>query len=300
MMFRLAAFLFSIGFASAAYPSEYPFENESVVPAAPRASTPSFTFDDTDAGGYIYTYAYMKTITEDELGTFCFFNSLFWAHQLVIRSDLAPVLPDSNFNCTAKGNFLGPASYFGTVADVKICEEGQCCKDWWNVLTYWNQDEPYQPYYDTIGKVYEDGGCDEMFGEHVYCMFMNSGQSQGCAEQYVTLTERQVLNPCYDSIWHHYSGCKLYTISGYIFRPSTEPVAYIEDSSADEVNAANGLYFCPDRVCKPYSYYYPEFAKSASSSSESDSGDSGNSADSGDSSSASTLFAAFIAVAALF
>lgn len=303
MLYYLAAFVAFAGLSSAAtYPSQYPFENESLVPSTPRPATPSWTFDESDEGGYMYTYGYMFDFTEDLLPTFCFGNNGFYSHQMVIRAGSPPINPAYIFNCTNNGHKLSANSYFGTVADVKICEEGECCQDWWDTYTWYAQDEPYLPYYEDIGKAFTDGGCPEMFDEHVYCAIMASSQQLGCFDQYISLTDRMVVYPCYDDMYNHYSACTLYKVTGYFFRPQTEPVSYTEESSADEVNAMNALYFCPDRVCHPYSYYYPEYAKGSSSSGASGaSGASGSESDSSSTDSGAAVFAvSSLLLAALF
>jgi hypothetical protein len=272
MKLSILAALLAAGYATAAYPSTYPFENESLVPAAPREATPSWTFDDADAGGYVYTFMYKYVVTEEEIPKFCFLGNGAWAHQLVVRSEVAPLHPYTIFNCTEKNYILGDYSFLGEVAGQKICEQGECCKEYYDTVTYWALDEPYIPYYEAVASVYEDGACTEMFGEEVYCPWMSSGQQWGCIEQFVSLTDRMVLYPCYDSFYNFFMGCQLYKVSGYMWRSENEPAQYVEDSSAEETNAGNSVYFCPDHVCRPYSYYYPEYAKSDSSSVGSGSG----------------------------
>jgi hypothetical protein len=290
MLFYLAVILLSAGLSAASYPAEYPFEKESVVPEAPLAATPSWTFDENDAGGYIYTYAYKLEITED-MFPFCFMNHGFFSHQSVTRGGAPPIQPVSVWNCTARGNLLGSYSYFGVVADIKICDEGECCKDTWGVYTLFDASSPYPPYYDDFGKLYTDGGCSEMFGEEVYCTFMAAYHQFACTNQFISTTEREHVYPCHDSVYNHYMGCTLYKTVGVMWRPSEEPEAYLEQNSAAQVNTLNGLFWSPDKVCQPYSYYHPETAKTESSSAGSSS--TGNS----DASPASSFAA--IAIAAL-
>jgi hypothetical protein len=263
----LAAALISARYCAAAYPAEYPFDNESVVPPAPLEATPSWTFDTSDNGGYIYTYGYAFATTSDETEDgFCYGKNGFWSHYFVVHSGGTPLTSDAEFNCTAKNFVIGDFSHYGIINDNKICEEGECCKDWYGTLSYWPSDSPYMPYYEEVSKSEADGGCDEPFGEQVYCVFMNNGQQWGCNEQYVTSTERSVTNPCADSFYNHYMGCALYKISGFLWRPKIEPEEYVAALSPAETNALNAFYFVPDRVCHPYSYYYPETAKSSSAS----------------------------------
>lgn len=289
----------TVGLCAASYPTQYPFESESLVPPAPLEATPSLTFDENDAGGYVYTYGYMYDMTESDTEEgFCYMRNGLWSHQNVVRNSAPPVMPFQDHNCSANGNKLGEASYFGTVAEVQICAQGECCENYWGTWTYWNSDSPYMGYYDDIGKVYEDGLCEEMFGEPMYCTIMNGAQQWGCIEQYITPTERQVIVNCYDYIYNHYAGCKLYQIEGYMWRPQTEPEGYRADSSAEQINAVNALYFAPDRVCHPYSYYFPEYAASSASQSEGQSSSESSMSDTSESSSAAalvTIAAAFVA-----
>lgn len=267
-MFYISALLLLAGFSAASYPAEYPFENESMVPAVPLAATPSWTFDEADPGGYLYTFGYKLDITEDML-PFTYGMTGFSSHMNVVRSDLPPVEELSRWNCTAMGNALGPYSYFGVVADVKICDEGQCCEGSWGANTLFDVSSPYGPYYDDVGKTEEDGGCQDMFDENVYCTIMSAYHNWACLNQFVSTTEREFVYPCYDSFYNHYMSCTLYKNVGTMWRPELEPEAYLAQSSAEEINAANAVFWTPDHVCHPYSYFYPDSAKITSSGSES-------------------------------
>jgi hypothetical protein len=296
MLRNICAVALLAGFSAASYPAAYPFENESNVPPAPLEATPSWTFDDADPGGYMYSFAFMFDIT-DEMFPFSYGTTGFFSHTNVVRSDLPPIEDISRWNCSAMGNELGPYSYFGVVSDVTICEEGECCKGSWGASALFDVSSPYAPYYDDISKVEDDGGCPEMFDEHVYCTFMAAYHPWGCTNQFVSTSEREFVYPCYDSIYNHYSSCTLYKNVGTMWRPSIEPEAYIAQSSAEQINAVNGLFWVPDRVCHPYSYFYPDTAKTSSSGSEGSVSETAESSADSESSAVGFAFAAIIAVA---
>lgn len=286
MKFIFATLLCLSGARAAQYPALYPFDNEANPPAEPHAASPTYTFDEQDTGGYVYTHAFKLEITDELLPT-CFFENGMIMHQLVVRQGAPPVLPESFWNCTAKGYIITPEMYFNKIADQTICPENNCCKGTWGLTTLF-QAGICDACYQQISQGFTDGLCDEMFGEEVYCLMFNNGHNFGCNEQNISPSDRQYLYACYDAVYHHYMGCKLYQVDGYKYREPTEPTQYFEASTAAEVNAWNGLYWNGDRVCHPYSYYYPEQAGSGGSESSAD--------PSADSSSPSSYYALFVAV----
>lgn len=259
----LAVSLLFFAGAQASYPSAYPFENEAVVPPAPAAATPAFTFDDQDPGGYVYSFAYSQEIPEVP---FCFTQTGLIAHQLVVRQGAPPMLPMSLWNCTARNFPISATTYINKIAEIEICPADKCCEHTWGLLAFFNN-EPLVANYEQLSSAHTDGLCDEIFSEDVFCLLYNNGHSFACHESFPSPSERQVVYPCHDSVYNYQMQCKLYQGTGYKYRPETEPEAYYDTMSAEQINSWNGLYMSPDRVCQPYSYYYPDTAKSGSSGS---------------------------------
>merc|ERR1711865_458448 len=56
-------------------------------------------------------------------------------------------------------------------------------------------------------------------------------------------------------------GCSLYKAAGFCFECHLEPDLYLEAMTVAETLSHTSLFRSPDRVCHPYSYYFPEFAK---------------------------------------
>jgi len=266
LQFILAAVL--VCCASAAYPTEFPFENEALAVSAPLASTPSRTFDEADTGGYVYTYAYALE-TYDLDGTFSSATSGKIDYRLVVHQglgagELGSIIPKTIFNCTNRyitKEWVLPTgtAWLGEIAGITICNPGECCESHWGLVSY-RIGEPKTQNYDFMSDAHTVGLCGDMFDENVYCARFDLGLMD-CADQYISHTDRLVTQACYDSYFHYMQGCKVYVSSGFPSSENWEPAEYFENSSAGELSAWTAVWWMPDKVCHPYSYYHPEAAK---------------------------------------
>jgi hypothetical protein len=273
--------------AHAAYPASYPFENESLVPVAPRASTPSYTFDESDPGGYVYYHVY--TLTEVTVPFALFGTTGMGRHYQAFYGMTTDLLPPSWFNCTDFGLMLGPGSYLSEIAGITMCDPDNCCPKVHGLYTFW--DSAFDPEeYESETEVYELGQCSEPYFEDLFCGLFDRGLSGGwCIDYAPSEDEREVMFPCYDSVVRYYFNCVLYKTAGFVYDKSVEPQNYYDSSTGDEQISQAGVYRRPDKVCHPYSYYYPESSSSASGSSSG-----------GSSSSAPVLASSFLFALGLF
>jgi len=268
------------GTVASSYPTAYPFENEINVPIAPLASTPNWSFDDEDTGGYIYTYAYTYDVPDEPFYSFTSRGCI--SHILKAKQGAPPLLPQSVWNCTAREKPISSATYYGIVADVKICEVEDCCKEFLGLNAFFSA-EPMDQFYDRDAAIFNDGSCDEMYSESLYCAKFDNGALRACYEQYEVYGERLLVGPCFDSLvdWL-INNCKLYRVAGYNEDPFFEPESYNSEQTPEESISHTGLQVFPDRMCHPYSYYYPETAKAVDAETiESVCGECGNSCSDG-------------------
>jgi len=282
-----------IGSAHAAFPASYPYENELLEVGVPLAATPSHTFDDTDPGGYFYTYG-MNTegIPDGELGTWSYGVSGMIAHRLVVHQGLtpgpSPLLPKTLFNCTFRvidkeWKVMSVESFLGVVGSETICEG--CCEAMYGLPSFWDY-EPKENTHEKLLFFQENGMCEYNIDENLYCTYADLGFHQYCNEQFVSETERSHIAVCYDALYQYFMNCKVFASGGTAGEANYEPTSYFEESSPSEMMAWDGVQRTNDKVCHPMSYYYPQMAKQAS---ESESSESGGASEASKASSASTV-----------
>lgn len=277
------------------YPAEYPFENEKSVVPVPMPASPSFTYDDADPGGYYYTYFFL--LTEIPEFPYCFAGMGAEYYSAVIRrevEDRPPRLPFDTYNCTLKGSdfVLSAASFPGDIVGSQVsCEkEGECCAQWYGTPAFWDGAEDTWMK-DFMNAEWEAGVCSGDWTEQIYCLLMDQSATTNCYEYVVDQSARinDRLSGCYDQRYYNVAQCPVYMETGLKYE-GNEPPAYFEESSANELNAHTSMWINPDKMCLPYSYYYPEFAKSGSeSSSESASTDNEKASEPSESSAAAVL-----------
>jgi len=254
----VACALSSASLAQAAYPSEYPFENELVVPPSLIAATPSNTYDADDPGGYVYAYGYTRT----ELGEL---PTTQWMQGMIshmqVAYELPALYPVEGSNCTGKGRgIIGPDSFLSNLGGEEVCKPGQCCKMLWGQYSYLVS-EIAEGAYDWENGNLLDGLCDGAFVEEVFCTIFDRFHTVACHEYYLSDTERSFVFPCFDYIFRFYMDCKLYKNTGFEWDPNVEPASYWALNSPAELNSHYANFRRSDRVCNPYSYYVPEASK---------------------------------------
>lgn len=250
------------------YPTVFPFENEAVEIGAPFAATPSHTYDETDAGGYHYTYLY--ELNEFPFLPICLKETGYWYYGLVILYEIEsrpPVRSTTYYNCTLKGPdyIIQAAAFPGDIDNEKVCEQGECCVDWVGTEGFWGgavEDSYGKEWYETEAQA---GICGADWTESLYCFSMGFDSHNACQSTIVTPGTRinNRVTGCYDTKVHFFLGCPVYVEAGFKY-DSNEPANYYEASTPDQLIATGSIHLIGDKLCKPYSYYFPQYAKTAS------------------------------------
>jgi hypothetical protein len=246
------------------YPTAYPFEVNDYgadLLVLPDTGKPEFTYDDKDTGGY-FLYGGIKSTfdTQDgpvftSIGTgetyfyFCqhlgskFFNVNFWEYDI------------ATWNCTAAGNFYEQADFTGKQNGETVCEE--CCTDYMGHAIFGDDTLVRQQLFADFVSA---NGCDTM-DETTYCITGDSWHWV-CLDGYVTREDRLFVKPCYDGFVMHMMTCAVVKAAGahsYLEAISVEPQSYIDMLSPTETMIIYSIeYTTMDRVCHPYTYYYPD------------------------------------------
>jgi len=251
------------GTASAEYPAAYPFENESTEWTLPPASTPSLTFDDEDPGGYFYTYIVAKT--EIEAGV-AWENNGSHQYLFVVDWEIDPFYPSAHYNCTTgkDKHYFDENTYgFDTVNGQKYCDSPkECCAHLNGKVKYFGDGDMLEYDLPDAEESHEQGLCTESFHEGMFCSMFNDYAIVSCNEQIITDTDREIMSVCLDSILHYISHCPIF-MSTKSISPGEEPLSYLENMTVDEFNGWNAVRNFPDKVCTPYSYFFPETGKDA-------------------------------------
>jgi len=272
--------------AVASYPASYPFENESYVPADVPAGTPNYAYDDTDTGGYVYTGAFTLslfdgTLTDDDFPYWPHQNGFAW-YNLVSQYAAPPILPASVFNCSLNDLFFKPADYTGMVNGKKVCNTGECCEYLMGQPKFGDDQLSWHDWFDQRVAA---GMCD-LISEDIYCVMVGGHFHLNCMQYYLAPTERLVkVLACYDSWTLYYLTCPVYK-QAYTYMIVLEPDQFMDSLSAEENIITDCGAFAQDRLCHPYSYYYPQ--TTSDSESETDSSKTSSTASS-DSSAAASL-----------
>lgn len=270
----------------AAYPSTYPFENESYVPPAMLASEPSETYDDTDTGGYIYTYAHTKTLTEDDL-PYAPIGAGMGKFMLVVAYGAPPELPASSWNCTAKELLpLSDADFTGVINSQTVCAVGSCCEEFFGLPRF---SENQMEWHSMVADRATGALCEDIQTE-VYCTFVLAASTVNCVEYFPGVTERPVVVVCADNYALYYFTCPIY-LQQYNAIWVMEPPLYVDQLTQELFILSEAFALGMDRICHPYSYYHPESLSpsSTTSSTTSSSASSGSESTSTESSGAKIL-----------
>jgi len=297
----LAVGLFS-GFASAAYPATFPFENESTEIVGPLAATPSDSYDEDDSGGYIYTYFYALTEVST---TDCFVNNGANRYRFKVQWGIPPIMPTSQFNCTAKGPIFDEDTFDSDeFAGQKMCDDGpkSCCPQFRGEKKYRaNTDAHMENDILMLEGFQETGLCTETFHVGSFCSLFNDNAIFWCNEQILGDLERTIENTvCFDS-WTHWllDNCPVFSAAFPVLE-GLEPDHYMQSMSNAENIGWLGIHWLSDKVCLPYSYFFPETAKATEDTADDDD-ETEKSADATESDSAGfVVVTSFVGLAMLF
>jgi len=256
------------------YPATFPYEDETIVPTSPPESSPSFSFDDDDAGGYAYA-GWNIDLNDYEMPwgyhlcpAFDYLAAAEW--EVTIFSDSGTYnLGVQQWNCSTAETVLyyTQADFLGEMGGEALpCKADGCCSDWIGKMKA-GSDQLEQ--HETWTGLWKSGGCDlGALTEAQYCGYVD-GSAHSCIEYWVSQTERSFVYPCPDNAVRYWMACPLYKVSGLAKLPEVkkmEPAQYLEKVTVEEsFNVYPVLNFW-DRQCAPYSYYNPAESASASDS----------------------------------
>jgi len=251
----------SFGIALSAYPTSYPFENESFVPADVVPGTPDFSFDDaTDPGGYTYRGSWKMevfggAITDDDMPYVSHHNG-FTMWLMVKVYGAPPVLPDSNWNCTLKGTVYAEADFTGVVDGNTICNVGACCTGLIGKPKYGDDQMTWHAWANDRSA---SGMCGPLETEDLYCVVVGGHFHANCISYNTAADQRLWVVPCYDNIVRYWLTCAVYKQS-YAFTYSDgmqDTPTYTDGLSLDQLMGFDGCFTYHDKICNPYSYFFP-------------------------------------------
>jgi hypothetical protein len=278
-----------MGSVHASYPSTYPFQNEEMVPPALNEATPSYSFDESDTGGYIYTYHTNRDLNND-VYPFAFTGRDGWMYGFVHVFGAPPLLPDSLWNCSAKDD-VGPfadADFTGKSGKQTVCKSENCCKSLIDsgLPKYGNDQMDWAAW--LTDKV-DTGLCGDIEIEEQYCIFTAGHMNTNCFEYIPEPASgaRPLTFPCHDVAVGYWLSCPAYKQGGFEYY-DLEPKNYDDNLTVEQYVVLNSVWLQPDRICHPKSYYIPS---SPGPGSESDDDDDDSSA-----SKINLLLLAFLAI----
>jgi len=241
------------------YPSTYPYTSSDVVPVSLPTGTPNFKFDDTDPGGYT---EFVNTCDfnqfEEELAAGNFVPSVDCS---VFANYMATVMQISHtfkgvYNCSGRdvleAGYL--EEYAADVMGSQPCDPATCCSDYFGLYLWNDARQSTTEMWNGVGKA---AMCDSL-PEPVYCQSM-IGFSNYCMQQYITVTERSAVLPCSNVFYMMYLSCDVWVSTG-VAPKRFEPEPVEASFSPLEQFTTAAYVFGPDHICRPYSYYFPDFA----------------------------------------
>jgi len=265
------------GVAYGAYPTSYPFENESYTPPGVVPGTPSYTWDDEDTGGYIYQFIYNLQLTDEYFqqrfdeneDLFCWTKSGSGEYLLVVQFKHAPFnAMGQHWNCTFKNNLFIPEDFTGVIAGKTICEAGSCCQDRIGHFRFGS----VEGFTERTDKLAVTGLCGDMF-EDLYCGLVDGHSTINCQEYVCSsgtcmVTDRLYTALCHDSAVLWALSCPTFKAAGMTFGFNMEPPLYMEKLTAVDQIVLHVMEYFPDKVCKPYSYFFPDTAATSNTDTE--------------------------------
>jgi len=266
------------------YPSTFPFQNEDYVPDTSLLPdvTPDFSYTSSDPGGYFRRGYYSSNPFLGQTGfnqngipiwspigadryipgvTYDFFN--YWG----VHSGYGPItdFPWNIFNCTdehfqsATDDFVFSSRNFpGVMNGEKINCNGDCCSSfkYYNEYSFCTNSMEQLAFFSGV---VVSGACD-LPEEVLYCQITSTWQWY-CNERYLSPVLRAgPILPCFDFGIRWMLTCRLLKISGLgSLIAAYEPPGYIESTPVLGQFLILMLEFTsPDKVCPPYSYFFPD------------------------------------------
>jgi len=254
-MLRLLVQIAGLFVVFGASPATYPYENEAFVPADMYASTPSYTFDETDVGGYMFTHTLDFVITDADI-PFCFMRTGM-AQYLIVNKFGAPphygTSQTASWNCTAKDLTLASADFTGTIAGNSVCTAGECCSFTYGIVKFGADQLTWHSWLDDRS----DAGLCDPITENVYCLLAGGDTPLNCMEVFVSPETRLAVWTCGQAVVMYMMGCKVFKTE-YKRIYLTEPPLYIDASTIEENISNDSFSKTQDKMCHPNSYFFPD------------------------------------------
>jgi len=257
------------------YPKSYPFENENWdVPAIVPVEAPNLTLDpETDTGGYIYWFVValgkFDGYVQDKDMPYCDQFNGFCMYNLVNTYFVPPVLPLVVWNCTSRLNYFANTDFTGQAAGQKICDVGSCCSEYIGNPKYSVDQMDWHSWLDDRAGA---ALCGDIKVEDNYCIFVGGDFQMNCIEYHLSALDRLVVTACFDTFVRYYMDCSVF-LSVYTPASIKEPPAYMAGMSNAETLVHDSVSFLQDKICHPYSYYYPSEAKGGDKTGDDDDDD---------------------------
>jgi len=244
------------------FPITWPFENESFTPDDPNAGTPDFSFaPETDPGGYVYRGNWKLEVLGGTVTDMphCAHMTQFSMWALVQVYGAPPQLPANSWNCTAKDLAFTEADFTGEVNSVKYCNVGECCKD---LLGLGKYGDDQMSWHSWASDRAASGLCDAIAFEKQYCIEVGGHFQTNCYEYFTTPTERIYTMLCIDHFVRYWLNCPVFKQAySYTYADGAQDSStYQKDCTISQAMTADTNFLNHDRICEPYSYYYPDDA----------------------------------------
>jgi len=274
--------------AATGYPTAYPFKSEASSPPTLPETEPYDVMNGKNGevtskdnpGGYIARFAKCDPFSEDRLGIKFSTADLPLANDFVLKGKYPGFLECrgtaflfmklkaakvSSENCTG-AQIIEPSKFTGKVNGKAVCTS--CCEAQKGFVM--EPAEKYAIFEGEISTVQSTGSCP-MPNEATYCTYITFKLTCLQALMGEKGDSRRQTWPCYDSQYNWLSSCPTFK-ANKLYNTLTKSIAtfehenYVNKLTAVENLVLNPLMKQPDRVCHPYSYYYPATKKSDGSS----------------------------------
>lgn len=273
--------------AKSVYPTMYPFEKETYKPPTLPETKPidSANFEDkTNPGGYLIRNMLCDPYSDDRLA---YSDASF---KDTVPESYHAAKPPGFWECRAaglnqwkrKGNAGTSASkncsaliptggakysessfYPDTLDGKKFCDASTCCKHMNGMLI--NNPTRIPNTFKHTEDLMQVGLCTELASEYHLCSY--STWTSYCIEYYIggkTKNQRVNVLPCFDTSVRWLMKCPVFKKSSSSLRGASSILrdwdtdSYFALLSPEQVMVLYPTSKIHDRVCNPYSYYFPE------------------------------------------
>jgi len=238
--------------ACAEYPSTYPFEGYELVDL-PEA-TPSLTFDQSDNGGYMRLALFCNLDDYADVIANKLFHTPWHCQRMrfyITTLGIPDVEPPASapLNCSRDG-YLQDAAYLSEHAVSNgVSYE---CAAYAGLLVV-----VHESMQTTMNGIMSASSCPEP-PEPFVCLVVFRG-FPWCYDQYLSPVERLAIMPCIDIVPRFLETCNIFLPLGNDRGGgSVEPAQYWDLLSVEQTITAEALWYDSDRICYPYSYYFPD------------------------------------------